>query len=331
MLVLSKADIYRALDWKEAVTAVGRAFAALSTGRASVPLRTGFELPPQDGLLLLMPGALHSETHDQLAVKLVSVFNRNPARNLPLIYGLVTLFEADTGRPLAVLEGGSLTAIRTGAASGVASQYLAAPQARVLTIFGAGVQAYTQGRAIVSVREDSIQEVRVVGRDALKARHFVDKLGAEIGRPVRLLADVGDALAGADIVATATTSLTPVFEDGQLWPGVHINGVGSYQPISREVPGRTVERARLVVDARASALSEAGDVIIPLEAGVFGPEHIYAELGEIVAEIKPGRASFGGGEISFFKSVGNAAQDVAIAHYIYNKAQQLGIGTLVEL
>ena len=331
MLVLSAADIYRALDWSEAITVVGQAFAALSTGRASVPLRTGFEWPGQDGLLLLMPGGVQQAMGDQLAVKLVSVFNRNPARQLPLIHGLVTLFEATTGRPLAVLEGGSLTAIRTGAASGVATQYLAAPQARVLTVFGAGVQAHTQARAIVAARAASIEEIRLVGRERARAVALARRLEAETGRAVRVFEEAGPALAHAEVVATATTSNKPVFEDSYLMPGAHINGVGSYQPTSREVPGETVARARLVVDARLGALSEAGDLLLPIQSGQITGDAIYAEIGEIVAGIKPGRAAFEDGEISFFKSVGNAVQDVAIAHYIYEQARELGIGTEVGL
>lgn len=335
MLVLSKADIYRALDWREAVQAVGGAFAALSTGRASVPLRTFFPVPDQEGVLLLMPGALRdtpdgAETN-QLAVKLVGIFNRNPARGLPLIYGLVTLFEAGTGRPLAALEGATVTAVRTGAASGVATGLLAASGARKLALFGTGAQAETQLKAIWAVRATTLEEARVVGRDPDKTVQFAQRMAAETGYKVRAVTNAAEALDGAEIVATATTSYNPLFEDSQLSPGAHINGVGAYQPIMREVPGETVARARLVVDAREAALYEAGDVIIPLNEGKFDASHIYAELGEIVAGLKPGRSGFEAGEISFFKSVGNAAQDVAMAHYLYHKARQLGIGTEVEL
>ncbi len=334
MLILSKADIYRALDWAEAVQAVGGAFAALSTDRATVPLRTFFPVPGQEGVLLLMPGALRTaggSDDGQLAVKLVGIFNRNPGRGLPLIFGLVTLFEADTGRPLAVLEGATVTAIRTGAASGVATAWLAHPAARYLALFGTGAQAETQLKAICAVRSATIEEVRVVGRDATKTAQFAARLSAETGYRVRAVPTAAEALAGAEIVATATSSYVPLFEDNQLAPGAHINGIGSYQPTMREVPGETVARARLVVDAREAALSEAGDILIPLNEGRFGPDQIYAELGEVVAGLKPGRSGFGPEEISFFKSVGNAAQDVAMAHYLYHKARQLGLGVEVDL
>ncbi len=332
MLVLSKADIYRVLDWAEAVEAVAGAFAALSTGQAHVPLRTFFPVEGQEGVLLLMPGAIQAQAGqpaDQLAVKLVGIFNRNPARNLPLIFGLVTLFEAQTGRPLAVLDGSTVTAIRTGAASGVATARLAVPEARRLALFGTGAQAPAQLSAIRAVRP--LEEVRVLGRDRAKTAKFAARMRAETGLDVRAVNSPAEALAGAEVVAAATTSFVPLFEDRQLAPATHINGIGAYQPTMREVPGETVARARLVVDAREAALSEAGDVLIPLKEGLFGSEHIYAELGEVVAGQRAGREGFEAGEISFFKSVGNAAQDVAMAAYLYRKARALGVGTEVEM
>ncbi|HEX2909333.1 MAG TPA: ornithine cyclodeaminase family protein [Chloroflexia bacterium] len=333
MLVLSKADIMKALDWKEAVRAVGAGFAALSSGQAEVPLRTFFPVPGQEGVMLLMPGAVRpgSDDNGQLAIKLVGIFNRNPARGLPLIYGLVTLFEADTGRPLAVFDGSTVTAVRTGAASGVATELLAAKEARVLTLFGSGAQAEMQLLAICAVLEDSIQEVRVVGRDSSRTAAFAERMARASGRRVVAVADAAEALTGAEVIATATSSFEPVFADSMLAPGAHINGIGSYQHTMREVPGETVRRCRLVVDAREAALTEAGDVLIPLKEGLIDESHIYAELGEIVAGLKPGRAAFQEGEISFFKSVGNAVQDVALAHYLYYKARELGLGTEVPL
>lgn len=335
MLILSKADILKVVDWREAVEEVTQAFAALAAGRATVPLRTHFPLENQSGLLLLMPGAIEAQgdsgQEGQLAVKLVSIFNNNPARGLPLIYGLVTLFEAGTGRPLALLEGATLTAVRTGAAGGAAAKYLAVPRPLRLALFGTGVQAETQLKATLAVFADSLKEVRVVGRDAAKTADFAQRMTAESGFVVRPANSAAEALAGAEIVVTATTSYTPLFDDAMLAPGAHINGIGSYQPAMREVPGETVARARLVVDAREAALHEAGDVVIPLQAGLFGPEHIYAELGEIVLGERPGRAGFEPGEISFFKSVGNAAQDVVMAAHIFKKARAQGIGTEVEM
>ncbi len=330
MLVLSKEDIYRVLDWAEVVEVVGGAFAALSSGRAFVPLRTGVPLPEQEALMLLMPGQLTGDPAvNGLAVKTVGLFYRNPAKNLPLIYGLVTLFDQETGRPLAIFDGATVTAIRTGGASGIATKLLARPDARRLALFGAGAQADTQLRAISAVRP--IEEVRVCSRDQQKAVSFAKRLVAETGLVVRVVPDPTMALKDAEVVSTATTSREPVFADADLAAGAHINGVGSYTAEMREVPAETVVRARLVVDAREACLSEAGDVIMPLRQGLIDENHIYAELGEIVAGSKPGRAGLAPEEITFFKSVGNAAQDVALAAYLYRRAQALGIGTETNL
>lgn len=337
VLILSKADILKVVDWREAVEEVGQAFAALAAGRATVPLRTHFPLENQAGLLLLMPGVVEPqgdagpEATGQLAVKLVSLFNGNPARGLPLIYGLVTLFEADTGRPLALLEGATLTAVRTGAAGGAAAKVLARPNPARLALFGTGIQAETQLKATLAVFAASLKEILVVGRDAARTAVFARKMAAETGFKIEAATDAATALTGAEIVVTATTSYTPLFEDAMLAPGAHINAIGAYQPVMREVPGETVARSRLVVDAREAALHEAGDIVIPLQEGLFGPEHIYAELGEIVLGRRLGRAGFGPDDVSVFKSVGNAVQDVALAAYVFKKAQTLGTGTEVEM
>jgi ornithine cyclodeaminase/alanine dehydrogenase-like protein (mu-crystallin family) len=330
MLILTKSEIHNILDWQEALDVIGGAFAALSAGRADVPLRTGFEMKAHNGVMLLMPGAIRDDNVAQMAVKLVSVFRDNPARGLPLIYGLVTLFEADTGRPLALFDGATVTALRTGAAGGVAARYLAAPDAEVLTVFGAGAQATTQIPAILAARP-GLQEIRLVGRDPQRAQAFAADVKTTTGRKVTVFNDVASALTDAQIVSAATSSLTPVFEDTMLAPGAHVNGIGAYRADMREIPGETIARCRLVVDQRAAALHEAGDIAIPLAEGLITPENIYAELGEIVGGQRAGREGFASGEISVFKSVGNAAQDVALAHYLYQKATKLGVGREIEL
>lgn len=331
MLALSKKDIFQALDWNEALDAVAEGFAALSLGRAQVPLRTVFDMPEENALTLLMPGAIHNGERSQLAVKIVSIFRNNPPRGFPLIYGLVTLFEADTGRPLAIFDGATLTAIRTGAASGVATRYLAQQDAQIMALFGTGNQAEMQIPAIIAARYDTLEEIRVVGRDFAKADKFALWMTQETRRRVYAVRSAAEALQGAQVVATATGSYTPVFQDNMLEPGVHINGIGSYQPDMREIPSETIARCRLVVDQREAALAEAGDVIIPLQAGLITEDSIYAELGEVITGLKDGRAGFAEHEVSFFKSVGNAVQDVVIANYLYQKARKLGLGTNLEL
>jgi ornithine cyclodeaminase/alanine dehydrogenase-like protein (mu-crystallin family) len=331
MLAISRADIAKILDWNEVITAIEAGFVALSSGQANIPLRSGLPIPNFAGLLLTMPGFMAGASADEagLAVKMVSVFERNPLQNLPLIHGLVVLFEPNTGRALALFDGGSLTAIRTGAASGVATKYLGRSTAKKIALFGAGVQAETQLQAVHAARP--IEKVHVCSRNQAKANAFCQKMQSLLQIRVEVAVNSQVALNQADIVIAATTSPTPVFADTDLTAGVHINGVGSYKPELREIPGETVARARVVVDSRPSALAEAGDLLIPMQTGQFEATQIYAELGEICAGLKPGRSGLADTEITFFKSVGNAVQDVALARYLYNKAQATGLGQLIEL
>jgi len=324
MLILSKEEINQILDWSEAIEAIGQGFTALSAGKAAVPLRGAFEVPGKNAVLFTMPGFDGGEA---VAIKIVSVFRDNPAKGLPLIYGLVTLLDGNSGQPLALFDGATVTAIRTGAASGVATKYLAIPEAKVLALFGAGVQAETQLLAIAAVRK--LQEVRVYSRNQESATKFAERLGQQTGLNILVSRSPTETLQGAQIIATATTSSTPVFADGEVEPGAHINGVGSFTHEMREVPGETVARALVVVDAREGCMAEAGDILIPLNQGLFEASHIQAELGEVVAGKHPGRSSLE--QLTFFKSVGNAVQDVALASYLYQKAQSLGLGVRVEL
>jgi ornithine cyclodeaminase/alanine dehydrogenase-like protein (mu-crystallin family) len=324
MLILSRQEIYQALQWAEAVEIIAQGFAALSSGKATVPLRGQFEVPGKEGILLLMPGF---DGNEGLAVKTVSVFNRNPIFGLPLIYGLVTLFNSNTGQPLALFDGATITAIRTGAASGAATKYLANPEAAVLALFGAGAQAETQLQAIAAVRP--LREVRIYSRTPDRTQALIERMLAQTGLNIIMSSSSAEATQGADIIATATTSLTPVFEDASIPAGVHINSVGSYTPQMREIPGETVLRSLLFADSRESCLAEAGDILIPISEGLFDQNHIAAELGEVTGGLHPGRTS--SDQITFFKSVGNAIQDVTLAQYLYHKALQLGLGTEVKL
>lgn len=332
MLAISIQHITQLLDWPEVIETIAQAFAALSIGKATIPLRNGLPVSEHDGLLLTMPGYIASageaRANAGLAVKMVSVFNQNPARGLPLIHGLVVLFEADTGVPLALFDGGTLTAIRTGAASGVATKLLARTDAKSVALFGAGVQAETQLQAVCAVCE--IEQIRVCSRSRAKAEIFCQKMQAKLQIPVSLAVNPQEAVANADIVITATTSTTPVFADSDIRDGTHINGVGSYTPTMREIPGDTISRAVVVVDTREGALAEAGDLLIPISEGKFDTSRIYAEIGEICAGTKPGREKLGDAVITVFKSVGNAVQDVALARYLYTKAQAAGLGQKIE-
>lgn len=327
MLVLSAADIKRALPMVETIEAMKQAYAALSAGRAEVPLRARLLVAPYDGVSLFMPAFVHDGRQDALAVKVVSLFPRNGARGLPLIHAAVLALEADTGLPLALLEGGALTAIRTGAGAGAATDLLAWSNSRVGAIFGAGVQARTQLEAMCAVRP--LQTVWVYDPNPERTDIFIRQMAGKSPIPadLRAAASPQEAVADADIIAAATTALSPVFDDADLKPGVHISAVGSYTPEMQEIPAETIARALVVVDSRSASLAETGDLIQPIQAGLFTTAHIHAELGEIVLGQKSGRTA--PDQITYFKSVGVAVQDAVAAQLALTNAQKLGLGQQV--
>lgn len=318
--ILSRDDVERSLGMTDAIQAMASAFAQVSDGRAVMPTRIGVETP--SGFTLTMPGYLGEEA--ALAIKVVSVFEGNSAKGLPAINALVLVLDATTGVPRAVMDGTHLTALRTGAASGLATDLLARPGAEVVAVFGAGVQARTQLQAVRAVRE--IREVRILARSPESAEAFA----AEVeGVSVRAYSEAAEAIAGAHIVCAATTSRIPVLAGDAVEPGTHVNGVGSFTPGMIEFDADLLVRAKVVVDEREAAVAEAGELIAARDAGLFDPEEdIHAELGELVLGLREGRTS--PDEITFFKSVGNAAQDVAVAHRVLAHAESHGIGTLVE-
>lgn len=288
-----------------------------------MPVRLG--LPTPDGLMLFMP-ALDGTTGG-MGQKVVSVFGGNAARGLPTIYALVTLYDASTGEPRALLEGSALTALRTGAVTGLATDLLARPDAQVLTLFGAGAQAPTQIEAVCAVRP--IKEVFIVGRGA-SAEALAERLQAD--DPTRryvATATREEAVRAAQVIVTVTTSRTPVFEGAWVEPGTHVNAVGSYRPDMQEVDATLLRRALVVVDQRAAALEEAGDLLMPLARGEWDLSGLYADLGEVVAgavalPADPQR-------ISYFKSCGLAIEDVAAAQAVLRVAERDGLGQLVSL
>lgn len=325
--VLSKQDVQRAVPMREAIEIVKGAFAQLSEGKAVVPLRTQLPVERHEGVTLFMPAYL-SESGD-LGVKIVSVFPRNLEMGLPTIFALVVIVEASTGRPVAVMDGTYLTALRTGAASGAATDLLARKEARVAAIFGAGAQGRTQLLAVCEVRD--IERARVYDTNLQAAESYAKEMGGKgrVPADLKVASSPAEAAREADVICTATTSKTPVFADGDLKQGVHINAVGSFTAEMEEIPEQTVGRARIVVGSREGCLAETGDLIIPIRKGLITEDDIYAELGEIAAGIRPGRES--AGEITLFKSVGNAVQDVSVAKRVMEAAQRLGLGVEVEL
>jgi ornithine cyclodeaminase len=328
MLVLTATDVQKALPMREAVEAMKRAYAALSDGRSQVPLRARISIPPHDGLSLFMPAFVQDVASEALAVKVVSLFPGNPRKGLAYIQAAVLVLDPETGRLIALLEGSSLTAIRTGAAGGAAVDILSRPDSTRLAVFGAGAQGRTQLQAACAVRK--IETAWIYDEDTTRAAALAAQVAGtdSIPRDLRVAATPQEALSHADIVCTATTSLTPVFADADLQPGAHVTAVGSYTPEMQEIPAETVKRARVVVDSRSAVLAESGDLIKPIGVGLFGADHIHAELGEIVLGRRPGRQS--SGEITYFKSVGVAVQDAMAASLALENARRIGLGQEVE-
>jgi ornithine cyclodeaminase/alanine dehydrogenase-like protein (mu-crystallin family) len=307
-------DIERALPMAEAVEVAKEAFKQLSSRQVVAPPRTHLEIPEHGTTVLLMPSYLPGSK--QIGLKLITLCAHNAERGLPLIFALVIVADATTGKPLAVMDGSRLTALRTGAASGAATDVLARKDARVAAIFGAGIQGRTQLEAVAAVRP--IREAYVIDLNAEMAKKFALEMGNKLDLEVKV-AGAAEALPRADVICTATTSSEPVFADRDLKPGVHINAIGSYKPHVREIPGETVARAKIVVDQREASLSEAGDLIIPLRQGLLEEGRVQVEIGEILAGLKPGRTS--DSEVTFFKSVGHAVQDLAAAGSVLKKAK----------
>lgn len=319
---LSANDLAQCLPMADAIAAMRTAFIELSAGRVDAPPRA--HLTTTGGDALFMP--CYSSAIGRLAHKTITLTPANRLRGLAFANALVTLFDAGTGVPLAVMDGGALTAIRTGAACGLATDLLARADAHTVAIFGAGVQARTQLEAVCAVRP--IREARVYS-PAPDAVAFAAAMSGLLGLPVIPCASPVEALDGADVVTTATVSRSPVFDDADLADGVHLNAIGSYKPDVREVPGETVRRALVVVDHRPAALEEAGDLLIPMAEGWYRAEMIHAELGEVACGSRPGRAT--AEQVTFFKSVGVAVQDLAAADAALANAERMGLGTVVDL
>lgn len=325
--VLGADDTRRALPMREAIEAMKMAFGQLSDGNVTLPLRSRIDVADRDGVTLFMP-ALLNET-DEFALKVVSVFPKNLRRDLPTIHALVVALDTETGQPIAVIEGGTLTAIRTGAGSGAATDLLANPHVKRVAIFGAGVQARTQLEAVCAVRD--IESVSIFSLEPDQSQAFLADAASQSWTPsfIEVADSASKAIENADVICTATTSKWPVFDGSELQPGTHINAIGSFTPTMQEVDSAMVERSLVVVDSREAVLAETGDLLIPIKEGRISEDHIHAELGEIVNGSRPGRTD--PDQITFYKSVGVAVQDAAAAGLALRNAERLGLGQVVEL
>lgn len=330
MLILGAADVREALPMGEAVELMKQAFAASVRGDATIPPRSRLSDPAQSGVTLVMPARVDGASRG-LAVKVVSVFDDNPGAELPRVQSAVIVLEPDTGRPLALVEGAALTAIRTAATSGAATDVLARPGSETLAILGAGVQARSHVEAMCAVRR--IARVRIYSRTAATVDALIEELE---GAPWRS-GDISfsradspsDAVRGADVVCTTTTSPTPVLADRDVKVGAHVNAVGAFTPNTREIPGPTVARSWVAVDDRAAAREEAGDLIQARDEGLIDAGHVRAELGQLVVdpELRPRDPD----HPTLFKSVGVAVQDVVAAAKVVEAAKRRGLGTDVDL
>jgi ornithine cyclodeaminase/alanine dehydrogenase-like protein (mu-crystallin family) len=309
MIFLNRDQINDLISMKEAIRAMKTAFAQLSSGEAVVPPRLSLDIPDKNATSVVMPA--YATGSPYYTVKIVSVNYSNPVKGLPLIHGVVQVFDAENGKHIANLDGASITAIRTGAASGLATDLLAKENANVCAVFGTGVQAASHIEAVLAVRP--IEKIIVFSRSKPSAEKFCSTLAnqvqCEIGKKESLLE--------ADIVCTTTPASSPLFETDKIKPGCHLNVVGSHQPSFREVPTALVARSKIIVDKREACEQEAGDLIIPVQEGSWSFEQVHGELGQVVSGDIIARESEN--EITLFKSVGNAIQDHAMAHLIMEK------------
>ncbi|MBI4494533.1 MAG: ornithine cyclodeaminase family protein [Chloroflexi bacterium] len=323
-LLLSRAHLAAALDVPSAIAAVEAGFAEYTSGKIQAPLRQHLEIPEYQGIVLTMPGAAHEAR--AVGVKIASVFPHNSERGLPRLCSIYLLLDYATGQPLAVMDGSALSAVRTAAASAVATRWLARAEAGVLGIFGTGVQAEGHALALPHVRP--IRRVLVLGTSTARSHAFAARLASRLGLPVEAAASAEQLDSESDILVAATTSPTPLFQGAWVRPGTHINAVGAFTPGTREVDAETVRRAHVVVDTYEGALAEAGDLLIPLDQGLIDRAHLAAELGEVVLGQRPGRRSED--EVTLFKSVGAAFEDVVAARRAYDRAVELGLGERFE-
>ncbi len=320
-LLLSRNDVIKVLEMADCMEVVEKAFVELANGTAVLPLR--IPITPPDGLALYMPAYL--KELGALACKVVTVYKNNPKLyNMPTTIGKVLLQDPATGDVICIMDGGYLTAVRTGAVSGVATKYLAREdKGQVAGIFGAGVQAKMQLWAMAVARD--LKKAYVYDISDQAVGKFSSEMSGKLNLEIIRAKSPDQVLAESDIICTATSSPTPIFNGAKVREGTHINGIGSHTPNARELDTNIVMRSKFIADSYEACLKEAGDIMIPIKEGAITEKHMHAELGEIVTGKKPAREIES--EITLFKSNGLAIQDVATAKLIYDKAVEAGIGT----
>jgi ornithine cyclodeaminase len=337
-VILTEADVRAVLPMSDLISTMESALAKFSAGEVLQPLRTVLQIQARTqepntprtkdqgpAFFALMPA--YQPDPPALGAKLVTVFNANAARGLPTHLATIILLDPETGALAALLEGRYITEARTAAVSAVSVRHMARADARVLAILGSGVQARSHLEALAIVRPPS--KVRVWSPTAAHRETFAREMSAHVPAPITAVATARDAVAGADLIVLATSSPSPVVESAWVGDGVHICAVGACRPDVREMDGALVGRARLVVDSRTGALAEAGDIVIPIREGRFAADHIAGELGEVAGGRAAGRTS--AREVTIFKSLGMAVEDVAAAELVWRRAAERGIGRAIVL
>jgi ornithine cyclodeaminase/alanine dehydrogenase-like protein (mu-crystallin family) len=323
--VLRAPEVRELLPMAECIELMQRTMIAVSAGRAVVPLRSVLVLPDKRGMMGNMPGYLAEPAC--FGIKLVSLMSANKPPQYSSHLGVVLLFEAEHGQPVALMDAAEITAIRTAAASAVATRLLARSGAGDLAILGAGEQAASHLEAMLAV--GTLRRVRIWARDAARAAAFAAAQSARHGMPIETSASVEQAVSGADLVCTVTKAREPILRGEWLAAGTHLNVVGSSIASAAEIDTATVVRSRLFVDRRESTLNEGGEFLRALRAGAITTDHILAEIGEVAAGEKPGRLS--AADVTLYKSLGIAPQDLASAHYVLQKATAARVGQLIDL
>ncbi len=311
--VLDSETVLANLSMAACIDLMAATQAAISRGEIELPLRSMLQVADGSGYFGVMPGEIGDA--DVFGAKLVTLFPANPERDIPAVQGHILLFDRANGTPIALVEAASVTAIRTAAASAAATRVLAREDASTLALLGCGVLAGTHLDAMLAVRP--VREVRIWGRNPDKATEFAQRHAGKGDLKLRAVADAAEAVAGADLVCTVTGSYTPILQGEWLSPGVHINLVGAHNPATREADGKVLERGRVYTEITEFALAEAGDLLLAIEEGHFARADIVGEIGQAIDGTVPGRGS--ASEITVYKSLGNTAQDLAAAHFVYTR------------
>ena len=323
MLILSRDDMRRALDAAELFEAMTDGFRRLAQGEWKIPLRVAIEMPAHDGVSLFMPA--YCEGLSAAGMKLVTVMNANPAKNLPLIHSKYLYVSAETGEILSLMDAEILTGLRTAVVSALVTDLLGKSGGRTMAIFGTGVQAWNHVEVFTKLF--SIGEVLVYGLTPELGEEFAERVERKLRKPSRRA--ILNELKRAEIICTCTTNSTPMFELKDIGKNVHINGIGSYRPNTREIGSDVMANATIIVDSYEGALKEAGDIVIPLSEGSIQRDTIYASIDELVSETKP--APDVENRITVFKSVGMALEDLVAADLAYRNAREKGLGTEVAI